>query len=60
MSHAFHAFGYYWAIRGGFNNVTGRHNYTFVYNDTSSPHFLQFANYEGRAFTGRIRFLGKK
>jgi hypothetical protein len=56
----FHAFGYYWAIRGGFNNVTGRHNYTFVNNDINSPHFLQFANYEGRAFTGRIRFLGKK
>ena len=56
----FHAFGYYWAIRGGFNNVTGRHNYTFVNNDISSPHFLQFSNYEGRAFTGRIRFLGKK
>ncbi len=56
----FHALGYYWAIRGGFNNVTGRRNYTYVNNDINSPGFLTFGNYEGRAFTGRIRFLGKK
>jgi len=56
----FHAFGYNWAIRGGFDNVTGHKNYTYVNNDISSPDFLRFGNYEGRAFTGRIRFLGKK
>ncbi len=33
----FHAFGYYWAIRGGFNNVTGRKNWIFVNNDIDSP-----------------------
>ena len=56
----FHALGYYWAIRGGINTVTGRRNYTYVNNDINSPGFLTFGNYEGRAFTGRIRFLGKK
>ena len=56
----FHAFGYYWAIRGGFNNVTGRKNWIFVNNDINSPDFLKFSVYNGRAFTGRIRFLGRK
>ena len=56
----FHALGYDWAIRGGFNNVTGRRNYTYVNNNINSPDFLTFGNYEGRALTGRIRFLGKK
>jgi hypothetical protein len=56
----FHAFGYYWAIRGGFNNVTGRRNYLDVNNDIQSPQFLTYSVYYGRAFTGRIRFLGRK
>ena len=56
----FRAFGYYWAIRGGFDNVTGHKNYTYVNNDINSADFLRFGNYEGRAFTGRLRFLGKK
>jgi len=56
----FHAFGYYWAIRGGFNNVTGRRNYIYVNNNQDSPGFLTFGNYEGRTLTGRIRFLGRK
>ncbi len=56
----FHAFGYYWAIRGGFNNVTGRKNWIFVNNDVNSPDFLTYSVFNGRAFTGRIRFLGRK
>jgi hypothetical protein len=56
----FHAFGYYWAIRGGFNNVTGRKNWIFVNNGRDSPDFGTFSVYNGRAFTGRIRFLGRK
>jgi hypothetical protein len=56
----FHAFGYYWAIRGGFNNITGHRNFTYVNNNINSPNFLAFGNYEGRTLTGRIRFLGKK
>jgi len=56
----FHAFGYYWALRGGFNNVTDRHNFLAVNNDINSPDFQTFSVYFGRAFTGRIRFLGRK
>jgi TonB dependent receptor-like, beta-barrel len=56
----FHALGYYWAIRGGFNNVTGRKNWIFVNNDHDSPDFLTYSVYNGRAFTARIRFLGRK
>ena len=56
----FHALGYHWAIRGGFNNVTGRKNWTYVNNDLNSPDFLTYSVYSGRAFTGRIRFLGRK
>jgi len=56
----FHALGYYWAIRGGFNNVTGRKNWIYVNNDINSPDFLTYSVYNGRAFTGRIRFLGRK
>jgi hypothetical protein len=62
----FHAFGFWWAIRGGFDNITGRKNYGFVNNDVDatctacSNHFLTFSGYGGRAFTGRIRFLGRK
>ncbi len=57
----FHAFGYNWAIRGGFDNVTGRKNYGFVNNDINPQHqFPTFSGFEGRGFTGRIRFLGRK
>ena len=56
----FHALGYYWAIRGGFNNVTARKNWIDVNNDINSPDFLTYSVYNGRAFTGRIRFLGRK
>jgi hypothetical protein len=56
----FRALGYYWAIRGGFNNVTGRKNWINVNNDLNSPDFLTYSVYNGRAFTGRIRFLGRK
>ena len=55
-----HALGFYWAIRGGFNNVTGRKNWIDVNNDIDSPDFLAYNVYNGGAFTGRIRFLGHK
>jgi len=56
----FHALGYYWALRGGFNNVTDRKNWIDVNNNIESPDFLTYSVYNGRAFTGRIRFLGRK
>jgi len=56
----FHLFGYFWALRGGFNNITGHSNPYVVNSDINSPQFLTFSAFEGRAFTSRIRLLGKK
>ena len=56
----FHLFGYYWAVRGGFDNITGHNNPAFVNSDVNSPQFLMFGASEGRAFTSRIRLLGRK
>jgi hypothetical protein len=56
----FHAFGYYWALRGGFDNITGNLDPIFVNGDINSPQFLTFSGYGHRAFTSRIRFLGKQ
>jgi hypothetical protein len=56
----FHLFGYYWALRGGFDNITGHNNPVFVNSDINSPQFLMFGGSEGRAFTSRIRLLGRK
>jgi len=56
----FDFFGYHWAIRGGLDNITDRHNWLFVNNDIDSPEFLNFSGWNGRAFTARIRFLGRK
>ena len=56
----FSLFHYNWALRGGFDNITDRRNPGVVNNDVSSPEFLRFGGFTTRAFTGRIRFLGKK
>jgi hypothetical protein len=56
----FHALGFYWALRGGFDNITNRQNPFTVNNIVGSPQFLQFSNFDRRAFTARIRFLGRK
>jgi len=51
---------YQWAFRVGFNNLTGHRNPDTVNNDCDSPDFGRFLNNEGRAFTGRIRLIGKR
>jgi hypothetical protein len=56
----FHLFGFEWALRGGFNNITDRPNPLTVENNIDAPNFRAFGDFQGRAFTGRIRFLGKK
>lgn len=56
----FHALGFYWALRGGFDNVTNRQNPYSVNNVLGSPQYLTFSNFDRRAFTARIRFLGRK
>ncbi|HEX9112188.1 MAG TPA: TonB-dependent receptor [Terriglobales bacterium] len=53
----FHAFGRYWALRGGFENITDHANPAVVNGAINPP---QFSNFQGRAFTTRIRLLGKK
>jgi hypothetical protein len=58
----FHLFGYYLAVRGGFDNITGRCN-PYVVNNTIDPvshPAPTFTACQGRAFTSRIRLLGKK
>jgi hypothetical protein len=56
----FHAFGRYWALRGGFENITDHANPAVVNADINSTQFLTFSDFQGRAFTTRIRLLGKK
>jgi hypothetical protein len=56
----FRALGANWALRGGFDNITNRQNPYSVNNNVNSPQFLTFSNFDRRAFTARIRFLGRK
>lgn len=52
--------GYRWAARVGIDNITDRHNATFVDNNVDSPTFLTFSNFGHRTFNGRIRLIGKQ
>jgi Carboxypeptidase regulatory-like domain len=56
----FHLFGFDWALRAGFNNITNRQDPLVVDNNIDSPTYGAFSNFQHRAFTGRIRFLGRK
>ncbi|HWW14231.1 MAG TPA: carboxypeptidase regulatory-like domain-containing protein [Candidatus Dormibacteraeota bacterium] len=57
----FHLFGRYWAIRAGFNNVTNHGNAQLA-NGIIDPTHLSptFIDANGRAFTGRLRYLGRQ
>jgi hypothetical protein len=57
----FHLLGYYLALRGGFDNITGRCNPYVVNNviDLATHPKATFSACEGRAFTSRIRLLGR-
>jgi outer membrane receptor protein involved in Fe transport len=48
------------ALRAGFNNITNRQNASAVDNNINSVNFLRFSGVQGRQFTARIRFLGRK
>jgi len=52
--------GYLFAVRGSAINVMGRANPNVVVNNVDAPNFLAFTGGQGRAFTGRLRFIGKK
>ncbi len=56
----FHWVGRHWAVRGGFIDINGRHNPAAVNNNIDSPEFLTFGALTHRAFTARIRLLGRK
>jgi carboxypeptidase family protein len=57
----FHLFGRYWALRGGFDNVTNHGNAMLANGIIDPTHpFPTFIDGNGRAFTGRIRFLGQQ
>lgn len=57
----FHFLGYYLALRGGFDNITGRCN-PYVVNSVIDATHPQptFSACQGRSFTSRIRLLGRK
>ncbi len=52
--------GYYWAFRATVINVTGRENPDSVVSNITAPNYLTFAGGQGRAFTARLRFVGRK
>jgi hypothetical protein len=60
LEHRFDFEGHQWAVRLGFNNVTGRKNPALVNNNIDSPEFLSFGATQKRALTARIRLVGKK
>lgn len=60
LERRFRLFGFQWAVRGGFEDLTNRSNFSSVDNNVDSPRFLTFGGASGRAFTGRIRLLGRK
>jgi hypothetical protein len=55
----FHLMGYYLALRGTVEDITGRNNANFVENNVDAPNFGSFGGTSHRAFTARIRFLGR-
>jgi hypothetical protein len=57
----FHLFGRYWALRGGFDNITNHANVALANGVLDPTHPLPtFIDGEGRAFTGLIRYLGRQ
>ena len=56
----FRAIHYLWAWRFGFDNITNDGNPNAVNNVIGSPQFLTYARGQARAFSVRLRFLGRK
>ena len=52
--------GYLFAVRGSAINVLGRLNPNVVVDNTAASNYLAFTGGQTRAFTGRLRFIGKK
>ena len=56
----FRALHYLWAWRFGFNNLTNNGNPNVVNNNIDSPEFLAYGRGQSRAFTVRLRLLGRR
>lgn len=59
VEHRIRLLGRHWALRVGFNDVTGRENPTVVDNNVDSPNFMTFGAAQGRALVARLRLIGR-
>lgn len=60
LERQFRAIHYLWAWRFGFDNITNNPNPNYVNNVEGTPAFLTYARGQSRAFSMRLRFLGRK
>ena len=60
LERRFRIFHYLWAWRFGFNNITNNGNPNVVNNVTGTPQFLTYGRGQARAFSVRLRLLGRK
>ncbi len=56
----FHFRGAYFGLRGVMENATDSENAAIVNNVVDSPQYGTFSEFQGRAFTARIRLIGAK
>jgi hypothetical protein len=57
----FHLFKRYWALRGGFDDITNHANVVAANGVLDAAHPVPtYIDGNGRAFTGRLRYLGKQ
>lgn len=56
----FHFRGQYWGLRGVMENATSSNNPAMVDNVVDSPQYLNFSEFQGRAFTARLRLIGTR
>jgi hypothetical protein len=56
----FRALHYLWAWRFGYNNLTGTLNANVVNNVQGTSHFLKYGGGQARAFSVRLRLVGRK
>jgi hypothetical protein len=59
LERQFRAIHYVWAWRFGFDNLTNNGNPNFVNNVFGTPQFLTYGRGQQRAFSVRLRFLGR-
>ena len=60
LEREFRALHYLWAWRFGFNNLTANENPNTVNNVTGTPNFLTYGRGQARAFSVRLRLLGRR